>query len=110
MNKDGESQHRRTLTRRRFLGVGGATLAGTVLLGPGVGGQTPPKLLFIMTDDMSKWMLEHMPITSGGVTMAENRAYTRPPRTPKPRRSRVDEGPIVRFFRHANSTHVSRTL
>src|SRR3712207_8825336 len=45
-----------------------------------------------------------------GVTMAENRAYTRPPRTPKPRRYRVDEGPIVRFFRHANSTHVSQTL
>ena len=42
--------------------------------------------------------------------MAENRAYTRPPRTPKPRRYRVDEGPIVRFFRHANSTHVSQTL
>jgi N-acetylglucosamine-6-sulfatase len=49
------------------LGVGGATLAGTVLLGPGVGGQTPPKLLFIMTDDMSKWMLEHMPITRGRI-------------------------------------------
>jgi N-acetylglucosamine-6-sulfatase len=68
MNKDGESQHRRTLTRRRFLGVGGATLAGTVLLGSSVAGQSvKPNFLFIMTDDMSKWMLEHMPITSGRI-------------------------------------------
>jgi N-acetylglucosamine-6-sulfatase len=65
MNKDGESQPRRTLTRRRFLGVGGATLAGTVLLGSSVAGQSvKPNFLFIMTDDMSKWMLEHMPITT----------------------------------------------
>jgi N-acetylglucosamine-6-sulfatase len=62
MNKDANSQLR-TLTRRRFLGVGGATLAGTVLLSPSIGGQTQPKFLFIMTDDMAKWMLKHMPIT-----------------------------------------------
>jgi N-acetylglucosamine-6-sulfatase len=66
MNKDAESQPR-SLTRRRFLGVGGATLAGAVLLGPSVGGQTPPKFLFIMTDDMPKWMLEHMPKTTGRI-------------------------------------------
>jgi N-acetylglucosamine-6-sulfatase len=66
MNKDAESQPR-TLTRRRFLGVGGATLAGAVLLGPSVGEQTPPKFLFIMTDDMPKWMLEHMPKTRGRI-------------------------------------------
>ena len=57
MNKDGESRPR-TLTRRRFLGVGGATLAGTVLLGSSVAGQSvKPNFLFITTDDMSKWML-----------------------------------------------------
>jgi N-acetylglucosamine-6-sulfatase len=67
MNKDGESQSR-TLTRRRFLGVGGATLAGTVPLGSSVAGQSvKPNFLFIMTDDMSKWMLEHMPITTGRI-------------------------------------------
>jgi arylsulfatase A-like enzyme len=62
MNKDAKSQPR-TLTRRRFLGVGGATLAGTILLGSRVGGQAQPNFLFIMTDDMPKWMLEHMPKT-----------------------------------------------
>jgi hypothetical protein len=57
MNKDGESRPR-ALTRRRFLGVGGATLAGTVLLGSSVAGQSvKPNFLFITTDDMSKWML-----------------------------------------------------
>src|SRR5215208_3833278 len=66
MNKDGESQPR-TLTRRRFLG-GGATLAGTVLLGSSVASQSvKPNFFFIMTDDMSKWMLEHMPITTGRI-------------------------------------------
>jgi len=59
MNKDAESQSR-TLTRRRFLEVGGTTLAGTVLLGTRLAAQSEkPNFLFIMTDDMPKWMLEH---------------------------------------------------
>jgi N-acetylglucosamine-6-sulfatase len=67
MNKDAESQPK-TLTRRRFLGVGGATLAGTVLLGSCVAGQSSkPNFLFIMTDDMAKWMLEHMPTVLGRI-------------------------------------------
>jgi arylsulfatase A-like enzyme len=54
-----------SITRRRFLGVSGATLAGTVLFGcakDGASSETRPNFLFIMTDDMSKWMLDHMPI------------------------------------------------
>jgi arylsulfatase A-like enzyme len=66
MNKDAERQPR-TLTRRRFLGVGGATLAEAVLFGCGAGGETKPNFLFIMTDDMSKWMLEHMPTVLGRI-------------------------------------------
>ena len=53
----------KTLTRRRFLGVSGATLAAPYLLSSCVAGQTTSKanFLFIMVDDMAKWMLEHMP-------------------------------------------------
>ena len=56
-------RHLATLTRRRSLGAGGATLVGTVLLGSSIGGQTQPNFLFVMTDDMPKWMLEHTPMT-----------------------------------------------
>jgi hypothetical protein len=39
-----------------------------VLLGSSVAGQSvKPNFLFIMTDDISKWMLKHMPITSGRI-------------------------------------------
>jgi N-acetylglucosamine-6-sulfatase len=52
------------ITRRHFLKVSSATLAATALMGSKVDGQTSkPNFLFIMTDDMPKWMLEHMPIT-----------------------------------------------
>lgn len=61
MNKAAENQTK-TLTRRRFLGIGGATLAGTILLGARTNSVTQPNMLLIMTDDMSKWMLDHMPI------------------------------------------------
>ena len=72
MKKDAENQAK-TLTRRRFLGMGGATLAGTVLLGARANSVVKPNILFIMTDDMSKWMLEHTPIVrqrmaAGGMT------------------------------------------
>jgi N-acetylglucosamine-6-sulfatase len=54
------------ITRRRFLEVSTATLAATALMGTKVAGQTSkPNFLFIMLDDMPKWMLEHMPITAG---------------------------------------------
>jgi N-acetylglucosamine-6-sulfatase len=75
MNKDANSQPK-TLTRRRFLGVGGAALAGVggaALAGTqlfnsvGAGQSEKPNLLFIMTDDMAKWMLEHMPTVLGRI-------------------------------------------
>jgi arylsulfatase A-like enzyme len=63
LNRDAKSQPK-TLTRRRFLGVSGATVAGTLLFGSrGAGQSAKPNFLVIMTDDMAKWMLEHMPIT-----------------------------------------------
>ena len=56
------------ITRRRFLEVSSATLAATALMGTKVAGQTSkPNFLFIMLDDMPKWMLEHMPITTAGI-------------------------------------------
>jgi arylsulfatase A-like enzyme len=59
------------ITRRRFLEVSSATLAATALMGTKVAGQTSkPNFLFIMLDDMAKWMLEHMPITSAGIGSA----------------------------------------
>lgn len=67
MNKGAESRPG-NLTRRRFLGISGATLAGTVLLGSCGAGQTgKPNFLFIMVDDMPKWMLEHMPAVLGRI-------------------------------------------
>ena len=67
MNKDAESEPR-TLTRRRFLGASAATLAAPYLLSSCVGGQTSkPNFLFIMADDMPKWMLAHMPTVLGGI-------------------------------------------
>src|SRR5215208_332122 len=59
------------ITRRRFLEVSSATLAATALMGTKVAGQTSkPNFLFIMLDDMPKWMLEHMPITAAGIGSA----------------------------------------
>jgi len=46
----------------------------------------------------------------GGVTMAENHVSKRLPIARKPRRHRVDEGLVVRFLCHADSTHVLQTL
>jgi arylsulfatase A-like enzyme len=67
LNRDVKSQPK-SLTRRRFLGVSGATLAGTLLFGStGAGQSEKPNFLFIMTDDMAKWMLEHMPTVLGRV-------------------------------------------
>ena len=42
----------------------------------------------------------------GGVTMAENHISTRPTLARKPHSYKVDEGLVVRFLCHANSTHV----
>src|SRR5215212_10163005 len=42
----------------------------------------------------------------GGVTMAENHISTRPTLARKPHSYKVDEGLVVRFRCHANSTHV----
>jgi N-acetylglucosamine-6-sulfatase len=68
MNKHAASQPR-TLTRRRFLGVSGATLAAPYLLSSCVAGQTSkPNFLFIMLDDMAPWMLEHMPTVLGRIS------------------------------------------
>jgi arylsulfatase A-like enzyme len=47
--------------------VGATTLAGAALFGCGAGGEAKPNFLFVMTDDMTKWMLEHMPITRGRI-------------------------------------------
>jgi hypothetical protein len=64
MNEDvntGAASQPRTLTRRRFLRVSAATLAAPYLLSSCVAGKTgKPNFLFIMVDDMPKWMLEHM--------------------------------------------------
>src|SRR5215218_7465781 len=46
----------------------------------------------------------------GGVTMAENHISTRPTLARKPHSYKVDEGLVVRFLCHANSTHVLQTL
>jgi hypothetical protein len=46
----------------------------------------------------------------GGVTMAGNDVSVRPPTAHKPRRDQVDEGLIIRFLRHVNSTHTLQTL
>src|SRR5215204_2419568 len=46
----------------------------------------------------------------GGVTMAENHVSMRPSLAGKPHRYKVDEGLVVRFLCHANSTHVLQTL
>jgi N-acetylglucosamine-6-sulfatase len=67
MNKDAESEPR-TLTRRHFLGASAATLAAPYLLSSCVGGQrNKPNFLFIIVDDMPKWMLEHMPTVLGRI-------------------------------------------
>ena len=59
------------ITRRRFLQVSSGTLAATALIGTKVAGQTSkPNFLFIMLDDMPKWMLAHMPITAAGIGSA----------------------------------------
>src|ERR687890_2246707 len=59
------------ITRRRFLEVSSVTLAATALMGAKVAGETSkPNFLFIMVDDMPKWMLEHMPIASAGIDSA----------------------------------------
>ena len=59
------------ITRRRFIGVSSATLAATALMGSKVAGQaSKPNFLFIMLDDMPKWMLEHMPLTVAGIGSA----------------------------------------
>jgi hypothetical protein len=42
--------------------------------------------------------------------MAENHVSTRPPIARKPRRHRIDEGLVLRFLCHANSTDVLETL
>jgi len=56
------------ITRRHFLKVSSTTLVATALMGSKVAGQTSrPNFLFIMLDDMPKWMLEHMPITTAGI-------------------------------------------
>jgi N-acetylglucosamine-6-sulfatase len=50
-----------TLSRRDFLKVGGVTIAGTALLGACAQDDlAKPNLLVIMTDDMSRWMLNFM--------------------------------------------------